>query len=846
MLMRLSLRALVFGGLGCLTLAALWLSGSAQVLADTAGVYPGASNAVPHATKFVSVSRTGGGIYLNAPYSIIKGSFSEDTRYYRFTFDAYQIPPAGSTEIQICGSNSAGDKDAAGAGCTSWMRPSSDISEILVKASGAPGSGIPAVDAPVDSYGYRNVYASFRRNTAGISGFKLNARGFTNSAFTTHGASAALGFAAGGDSIPMSMVNLPLTSASRSQYNLRFRTPCTGSGAGNFTIGWFDADRPPSTTPQDTQISWEIRNERTGQTLTSAIFAFYNGQNENAYLGGSDVSKSQAVENFGLPGDRYTWTWNGVLDNNGIQFYLPYPETDYYVDCPQDAECLVSGAGTNVPSTMVAGKQYDVSVVVANNSAVTMLNGTLGVTDWLGSGADNYSNATGVDPRTRRDNTHWQASQPPPSPTGPIRLKLPSYPVPGNSGLSSVRIVEFTVTAPSDIGIHPFWWQMVREYRDANGNVTGGNWYGTPCKKNIEVIAPENKPYVMINGGDVISGAAFTRNGQPCVPTADARNAHIRTNGYYGNELSVLNGSSMSQYAVFASGLIGDDSDYSARNNFVGNYGHKRQAAIVPKDGLFANKELSANQHGRFYGNPASGTLPCIDITQIEAASSSTAFTSSAQAEAYLESSESSTRTANTSVTLGSVLVPAGAKKTLIVNGDVTLTSSITYPGSYANVTQIPNLRIIAKGNIYLQTGVQTIDAHLVAYPQTAAAGILDTCSNVAGIAAGTWPTSLTLTTNSCKQNPSLVINGSITARRILWKRTNGTLGSSSTVADPTCYTLTDAFIASPTVDNAVARHRLCAAERIDFSAEAYLGQFSDGLLINPVPVNSIELPPIY
>lgn len=378
---------------------------------------------------------------------------------------------------------------------------------------------------------------------------------------------------------------------------------------------------------------------------------------------------------------------------------------------------------------------------------------------------------------------------------------------------------------------------------------------------------PKNYPYLQVQGDDVISGANFTTNGVCSPPPNTAsNNAKIYTNGFHGNDITAsLDGSSNTQYGAWASGAIGSRAPGS--NTFRANYGYVRSPSGANEnisDGLFANEKWSSptSEYGNFYdGNQANPSLPCFDISEdIAGISSVSVGTSNGIAQSFLNTPSPGTLLIGPTTAIPQVIqninIPAGVRKTLIVAGDVTIRGDIKYPNTGYTSTTIPNLKIIAK-NIYIESGVRTIDANLVALPQGSplADGIIDTCSNMTwmsndttsiGALPGQWPGNGKMTTSSCNTgNPGLVINGSIAARRILFKRTNGTLGPQSAAADPTCSF--NIGIPATNPNALVQRYEACAAELIKFSPEAYISQLvnNPSTTLQDVPVSTLELPPI-
>jgi RHS repeat-associated protein len=95
----------------------------------------------------------------------------------------------------------------------------------------------------------------------------------------------------------------------------------------------------------------------------------------------------------------------------------------------------------SVPSTMVAGQSYSVSVTMRNS----------GTTTWGVGGANPY----GLGSQNAENNTIW----------GPNRIAVDSPVAPGSS-----KTFSFTVTAPNTAGTYNFQWRMVQEYKEWFGD----------------------------------------------------------------------------------------------------------------------------------------------------------------------------------------------------------------------------------------------------------------------------------------------------------------------------------------------------------------------------------------
>jgi hypothetical protein len=116
--------------------------------------------------------------------------------------------------------------------------------------------------------------------------------------------------------------------------------------------------------------------------------------------------------------------------------------------------------------------------------------------------------------------------------------------------------------------------------------------------------------------------------------------------------------------------------------------------------------------------------------------------------------------------TLSSGVVPSGARITVYVDGDVRITGSgITYAtaAGYTDRTAIPHFRLIAKGNIYIESSVAQLDGEYIAE------GLVYTCHNSG------WNTPINNANimDPC-DNTNLVVNGALIGDSIKLTRTGG------------------------------------------------------------------------
>ncbi len=112
-------------------------------------------------------------------------------------------------------------------------------------------------------------------------------------------------------------------------------------------------------------------------------------------------------------------------------------------------------------------------------------------------------------------------------------------------------------------------------------------------------------------------------------------------------------------------------------------------------------------------------------------------------------------------------------KTTVYITGDVHIDTNIVYNGSWS-AKSIPSLRIIVRGNVFINPGVRRIDGLIVAQPTNATNGIIYTCSGSTPFVA---PANTTLV-SACRN--SLTVNGAFVARQVRLLRASGTLRQSS------------------------------------------------------------------
>lgn len=458
--------------LGLAIMAACFLFSQGSVSAAPAYNYPDDGDA----THYLSVSRNGVGINLNAPYSYLKANYSPGTVYHDIeitdacyfnnvdggtTIAAGGNKPnscrAGDVEFFVCPSTPSGSYDGnmkTNGQCyradpANW--PGGTTTQLLRFADSGCGCGAYELNMP-EINGEHWLYVVAEMKVMGLNGFKVRSVSRNGSLAAAGNTRVGLG---GQMSTPLSLVHLPL-GAGDTQFRARFQVPCNNN-SGSFQLGWFDADRPPSTTPQDPNISWTLYNETSGQSLTSGTMAFFASMSEDTYLGGNNVDGPNGTGNITIgnagffrvqAGDNYRFEWNGVNNNNGVQLKIPFDEADSGSSCAS-ASCTFVNAG---PATIGANSTFSVVIRLTNN---TGHNWTAAATT---GGSGHKVGSSGP-----RDNNTW----------GATRWVMPTI---ANGASGDVTL---SVRAPASTGTYTLAFEVLEEL---------AHWeVGTLCSRSIVV-----------------------------------------------------------------------------------------------------------------------------------------------------------------------------------------------------------------------------------------------------------------------------------------------------------------------------------------------------------------------
>ena len=270
--------------------------------------------------------------------------------------------------------------------------------------------------------------------------------------------------------------------------------------------------------------------------------------------------------------------------------------------------------------------------------------------------------------------------------------------------------------------------------------------------RGVEECVPiANKPYVRAFGGDVVAGSGLSLPAGGC--TNNTQGAVVGWNKQTGG----FSGAG-TQYATLALARIFD---------FATSLGNGPGAAPAPSGLAFAN--IGATPATGQLGGVL-GSVPC--IPNFYAGRPASAFALPATADGL---SDNNTYAANGNVTLGGGTIDSGSRVTVYVKGNLFINGNITYGGTWDR-PNIPNLRIIVEGDIFISRNVTALDGLYAAQQSGATGGTIYTCSEPA---APFTPLPLDGSLfDRC--NSKLTVNGSFAAHRVMLLRTRGSLSQSA------------------------------------------------------------------
>lgn len=273
--------------------------------------------------------------------------------------------------------------------------------------------------------------------------------------------------------------------------------------------------------------------------------------------------------------------------------------------------------------------------------------------------------------------------------------------------------------------------------------------FGGSARTTNEVcVIVAAKPYLKVFGGDISAGSGLETAPDTCTNNNNA--AVISWNkraagGYAG---------AGAQYATFALSRI---TDFATAQGNVGG-------APVPQGLSFGNTATNVGT-GNFGGN--FGSVTCI----ADYYARRPATTSGLPANVTAMTTGAYAGSGNVTMTGGNV--NPGEKISVYIDGNLYITSNITYPGSWSH-NNIPLFQLIVRGNIYVSGSVTQLDGVYIAQRNGASGGTIYTCAS--GFTAPVLTNGAFF--GGCLNK--LTVNGAFIANSVEFLRAGGSLQDST------------------------------------------------------------------
>lgn len=302
-----------------------------------------------------------------------------------------------------------------------------------------------------------------------------------------------------------------------------------------------------------------------------------------------------------------------------------------------------------------------------------------------------------------------------------------------------------------------------------------------PCKTVI------NRPFYKAYAGGVSAGGTFTTGGGSTCTGGGS------LGGWFNNMNAGYNfGASAQLKALALSNIIGFASNqYTSRNS--------------PTGLTFANSGVSVTNdpYNPNLGGSYGGTQ-CLPTASPAAG----ARTLRSNPYTISTSDNGSYQAPGASLTISGGTIGVGKNVTIYVNGDVTITSNITYqnsgPGGWTKQTDVPSFVLIATGNIHISKNVTELDGFYTAQPNSGGTGgEIYTCQE--------GESNNNVIYGTCNQQ--LTVYGSFVANQVNMMRTFGSLRDEASGAPRSCSNNGGGWLSRQT----------CAAEVFILSPELYL-----------------------
>lgn len=291
------------------------------------------------------------------------------------------------------------------------------------------------------------------------------------------------------------------------------------------------------------------------------------------------------------------------------------------------------------------------------------------------------------------------------------------------------------------------------------------------CSGTFEVL---QHPYVQVNGGDTLAGAGFAApdSSGSVVPCSAAPRDAIAGVASWSSNSGTYDGAG-DEYAVYALNYI---------QEFASSRTHTPPTALSFSN---VNDAGSVNAPGGMFGGMFGSVSSCVDYWGSKPPVSSMTNFSSANLNG-LTTGNYYAHPSGSPLVIGNSLINDGVHATLYVDGDVHIVGQhIKYASSSWSDTQdIPSLRLVVHGSIFIDNSVDTLDGTYVAVPDSTYAtatnlysspkpGTISTCAKNNASYDPTVPGADLA--SDC--NNQLTVNGSFVANQIWLLRSYSSLG---------------------------------------------------------------------
>lgn len=298
------------------------------------------------------------------------------------------------------------------------------------------------------------------------------------------------------------------------------------------------------------------------------------------------------------------------------------------------------------------------------------------------------------------------------------------------------------------------------------------------CLVNVGLALAETKPYFKAYGADVFVGGGYNSGPAACAPSGTSYQAPDYSDTstiYKGGLMGFATYDSNSQKAKGAGSQFGALALGIIEGNDSAGEPYGFSSGTSGKDKLSFANQSTLTVTGKYWGGFLEGTTRqthCIPdyfgTKQSSPQSLADAGTLNNLADGqYLVDKDGVTNVAANGA------IAAGKKVTVFVDGDIFISSNITY-GAH-NADNVPKFALVVKGNIYIASNVGQLDGLYIAQPTSAAAGngIIWTCHTNT-----TDPPTDVYLSAACRNK--LTVNGAFIAQKVNLVRTNGDVASAA------------------------------------------------------------------